>query len=73
MSRLINCLNGFDPLVEIKISDAEQIAQIIKLTSDELTSTNMYTIELHKQKVSSRLTELGYASDIINLWVQNIE
>ena len=71
MSRLVNSLNGFDPLVEIKIPDAEQIANIIKLTADELA--DLYTVELHKKLVFARLSELGYTSDIIDLWIQNIE
>ena len=73
LSRLVNCLNGFDPLVEIKISDTEQIAQIIKISETELIKTNSYTIELHRQKVTDKLSHLGYASDVIDLWVQNIE
>ena len=67
LSRLVNALNGFDPLVEITISDTEQIAQIIKIAANELTSNNMYTVELHRQMVTDRLTNLGYASDIINV------
>ena len=73
IGRLINCLNGFDQLVQIKISDAEQIATVIKLVSDELISNNSYSVKLHKQLVTNRLTELGYASATIDLWVQNIE
>ena len=73
LSRLINCLNGFDPLVSINISDSEQIAQIIKIVENELISNNSYTIELQKKLVAERLTELGYTYDVINLWIQNIE
>ena len=36
MSRLINCLNGFDDLVEIKISDKEQIGNIIVTIRNKL-------------------------------------
>ena len=73
ISRLINCLNGFDPLVSIQISDSEQIAQIIKIVAYELTVANSYTVELHRKSVADRLTDLGYASDTINLWIENIE
>jgi hypothetical protein len=31
MSRLINCLNGFDSLVNIQIADNEQISQVIEV------------------------------------------
>ena len=35
MSRLINCLNGFDELVQINISENEQIGQIIILVREQ--------------------------------------
>ena len=31
ISRLVNCLSGFDPLVNIQISDTEQIGNIISV------------------------------------------
>ena len=73
ISRLINSLNGFDPLVENKISDNEQIAQIIKIVESELISAKIYTIKLHRQMTTDRLSNLGYAPDVIDLWIQNIE
>ena len=73
ISRLINCLNGFDPLVSIQISDSEQLAQIIKIVANQLMSTNLYTVDTHRKLVADRLNDLDYASDIINLWIENIE
>jgi hypothetical protein len=73
ISRLVNCLNGFDPLVSIKISDTEQISQIIILIRNELDRTNNYDIIIHKQMVSERLKQLGYLNNVIELWIQFIE
>jgi hypothetical protein len=52
ISRLINCLNGFDPLVNINIYESEQISQIIIKIRNELERTNNYDINTHKQLVS---------------------
>jgi Leucine-rich repeat (LRR) protein len=73
ISRLINCLNGFDPLVSINISDSEQISQIIILIRNELNQTNSYSTSVHKQLVRNRLKELMYPNDVIELWIENIE
>ncbi len=64
ISRLVNCLSTFDELVEIGISEAEQIGNVITVISKRLTIEKRYTIELHKELVSSELIERGYTSDI---------
>ena len=70
MSRLVNCLNGFDPNVQIKIADNEQIANVI------LQIKNMYDeyndIEIIKAEVNKRLIELGYDSETIDSWMEHI-
>jgi Leucine-rich repeat (LRR) protein len=73
ISRLINCLNGFDELVNIKIAGNEQISQIISLTQNKLEKEGNYSVELHKQLVKNSLIELDYDNDIINEWVNYIE
>ena len=73
MSRLINCLNGFDDLVEIKISDKEQIGNIIVVIRNKLIKKNTYSIDLHKEQAKKELTELQYSDDIINEYLEYIE
>jgi hypothetical protein len=73
ISRLVNCLNGFDPLVSINISDSEQIFQIIILIRNELERTNNYDPFVHKELVRNRLKELMYSNDVIDVWIENIE
>jgi Leucine-rich repeat (LRR) protein len=73
ISRLINCLNGFDELVNIKIAGSEQISQIISLTQNKLKKEGNYNVELHKKLIFSSLKELDYDNDIINEWVNYIE
>ena len=69
MSRLVNCLNGYDKNVQIKIADNEQIANVI------LQIKNKYgdNIETIKDKVNEQLNELSYEQDIIDSWMGHLE
>jgi hypothetical protein len=73
ISRLINCLNGFDELVNIKIAGNEQISQIISAIQNKLNKEGNYNIELHREQVFDSLKDLDYDNDIINEWVNYIE
>lgn len=73
ISRLVNCLAGFDPLVSIQIADNEQIANVISIIQRNLTNDNTYSVEIHKELVKKQLEELGYSSTIIDEWTNNIE
>jgi hypothetical protein len=73
MSRLINCLNGFDERVSIKMPDSDQIGNIIILIKNKLESDNSYTIEKHRELVLKELNERGFPEDIIAVWIENIE
>ena len=73
ISRLINCLNGFDELVNIKIADNEQISQIIIAIRNELENENRYEVNLHKTLVTNRLIEMEYDKTVIDEWVTNID
>jgi hypothetical protein len=73
LTRLLNCLNGFSDLVEIKIADAQQIGIIILIIKNNLQETEEYTPEKHKTLVVEELKSRGYDDDIINEWVQYIE
>jgi hypothetical protein len=72
MSRLINCLNGFDDHIVIHISNTEQIGNIIILIKEKLIDENKYTIELHKEIVMKELYERGYTKEIIDEWISYI-
>jgi hypothetical protein len=73
ISRLVNCLNGFDELINIHITGNEQIAQIIDVERKQLEKENNYDVNNHKQKVKNRLIELKYDINVINEWIDNIE
>ena len=73
MSRLINCLNGFDSLVNIEIADNEQIAQVIEVVKVNLEKENKYEIELHKKLVREQLIERNYDNAVIEDWVLHID
>jgi Leucine-rich repeat (LRR) protein len=73
MSRLINCLNGFDSRVSIQMSDNEQISNVIILVQQNLEVNNDYTVEKHRYMVEKELLERGFDQDVITVWIQNIE
>ena len=68
MSRLVNCLNGFDENIQITISDNEQIgnviAQLKKKTND---------VEELKGIVKKELGMMGYDEEVISEWIEYIE
>ena len=73
MNRVINCLNGFSPLVNINIKDGEQIGNIIILVKNKLELTNTYTVEQHKIEVKKELLERNYDIDTIKIWLEYID
>ncbi len=73
MSRLINCLNGFDDLVSIRISDTEQIGQIIGLVKERLDAAGEYTVEKHKEMAMEELEAREYSQKVIAEWIAFIE
>ena len=73
LSRLVNCLNGFDPLISVTISDNEQIGTIISLVKTQLEDKNEYTIKSHKGIAEERLRNLNYSEEIIKEWLEYVE
>jgi hypothetical protein len=72
ISRLINCLNGFDDNIIIHISNNEQIGNIIILIRERLILENKYTIELHKEIIMKELYDRCYEKNIIDEWIEYI-
>jgi len=73
ISRLVNCLNGIDPNIQINISDNEQIGNIIILVKNKLIFENKYDLESHKKLVKTNLLERGYELKVINEWIEYCE
>ena len=69
ISRLVNCLNGFDSNIKINISDNEQIGNIIILIKNQLLDEYKYDLETHKNLVKINLLEKGYELNIIEEWM----
>lgn len=67
ISRLINCLNGFDDMVIINIDQSEQIGTIISLVGNQIKDE--YKREKHIEIVQARLRELDYDEAIIQEWI----
>ena len=70
ISRLINCLNGFTPLVEIKIPDNMAISNIIVMIKQGFKGE---TEEELKEEVKKELIERGYDQEIIDEYVEYVE
>ena len=73
MSRLINCLNGYDDRVKITIADNSQIGNIIALVKQKLEDNSEYTIYKHKELVRKELEEREYPRETIEEWLEYIE
>jgi hypothetical protein len=73
LTRLVNTLNGFTDLVDIKISDSQQIASIIIMIRDYLITNNQYSIERHKELSKNELMLREYDEDIIAKWLEHID
>jgi hypothetical protein len=71
MSRVVNCLNGFSPLVNINIKDSDQIGNIIVLIKSQLADN--YDVSTHKQLVKKELESRGFDDQVINEWIGYIE
>jgi leucine-rich repeat protein SHOC2 len=72
ISRLVNCLNGFDPNIIIQISNSEQIGNIIGLIHRQLEDNGTYSIRNHQDLVRKELIERGYDNKTIKEWVNAI-
>jgi len=73
MSRLINCLNGYDSRVSITMADNDQIGNIIIIEKEKLEIEGRYTTESHKDNVRTAMEERKYPLDIIEEWSSYIE
>lgn len=74
ITRLVNCLSGFTPLVNIQIADNEQIAIIIQLAKNTLDAQpDGYNVATHREMVRLAMTERGYSPDVIDIWIEHIE
>jgi Leucine-rich repeat (LRR) protein len=71
ISRVVNCLSGFSPLVNIQIKDESQIGNIIVIIKEQLGDE--YSVEKHKKLVYKELVERGFDIDTINEWLEYIE
>ena len=58
---MVNCLSGFDDGIVIKISDNEQISNVLLATRSKYEKNKEY-----KENAIKRLLELGYNLSVIN-------
>jgi hypothetical protein len=64
LTRLVNCLNGFDDNIKLEINDNEQMSNISKILYDKYPDIEDYQRELRKE-----FEERGYSEEDIQLWV----
>jgi Leucine-rich repeat (LRR) protein len=70
ISRLINCLNGFTPLVEVKIPENMELSNIIVMVKNNY---NGNSVDELKELARKELLERGYEEELINEYVEYIE
>ena len=71
ISRLVNCLTGYDELVVVEIADKEQIGTVIEIVRMRLGDS--YTVEEHRRICILEMSERGYTREVIDEWVEHIE
>ena len=71
ISRLVNCMAGYDELVVVEIADKEQIGTVIEIVRTRLADN--YTVEEHRRICILELSERGYSREVIDEWVEHIE
>ena len=71
ISRLVNCLAGYDDLVVVEIANSEQIGTIVGLIKSQLGAN--YAVGEHRRLVYEALAERGYSREVIDEWVSYIE
>jgi len=67
ISRLVNTLNGFYDDIVIRISDSEQIANIIQQTRVKLERCDEYSVDSHRLIVREMMVVLGWVIRILLL------
>jgi Leucine-rich repeat (LRR) protein len=73
ITQVLNCLNGFTPLVSMQISENEDIGNIIINAKKHLIISGEYSVEKHRELAKTKLIEKNISEDIINVWIDNIE
>ncbi len=73
VSRLVNCLSGFDENIMIGISETEQIANVIIMFKNKLEQKNQYDVDTMKKLVTKELISRNINQELINIWIDQIE
>jgi Leucine-rich repeat (LRR) protein len=68
LSRLVNCLCGFDPRVVVQISENQEIANLIISIRQKYDQ-----LDQQIEMVRKEMTERGYDRDTIDLWIGYLE
>jgi Leucine-rich repeat (LRR) protein len=68
ITRLVNCLNGFDTDVIINISDNEQLSNLMVLINNRYDN-----IEDRKTELVKAMKERGFSQEKIDEWVEYID
>ena len=68
ITRLVNCLNIFDPDVQFTISDAEQLSNLVILIRGKFSSLPEQRLQLEKE-----MKERGYPPEKIQEWTGYLE
>lgn len=72
ITRLVNCLNGYDDNVKLNIHENEQIRTIILNIKKNLEEKGEYTEDIHRMLSKSELENRGISENIVEEWINYI-
>ena len=67
ITQLVNCLSGFDDEAIIKISDNDQIGNVLSAMRSKYDKDNEF-----RENAIKQLLELGYDLSVVNEWIDNM-
>ena len=70
ITRLVNSLNGFDPDVQLTISDNEQLSNLVIMTKYKIVP---YDLVKHRELLHKEMEERKYSEEVIQEWFSYLE
>ena len=64
LTRLVNCMSGFDDNIKLEISDNEQMSNISKVLYEKYKDN----IKDYQRELRKEFEERGYSEEDINIW-----
>jgi len=70
ITRLVNSLNGFDPDVQLTISDNEQLSNLVIMTKKKIVP---YDLVKHQELLRAEMKERKFSKEVIQEWLSYLD